>query len=87
MELSNKKRMIKPTTWMKCKKHYYAGQKQPDTKEYILLWVHLHEVQEQAKQIYSGRNQNGIVRITASEWKGAWENFVGWWKCSISSFG
>ena len=29
--------LIKPTTWINCNKHYYAGQKKSDTKECILL--------------------------------------------------
>ena len=27
------KQLIKPITWINCKKHYYAGQKKSDTKE------------------------------------------------------
>ena len=71
MGLSSKKRITNKTNNLdELQKYYYAGQKKPDTKEFILLQTHLHEVQEQAKQIYSGRSQNSFVRITASDWKG-----------------
>ena len=60
-----------------------------EIKRFNAVWFHLHEILEKSKLKWWEVDQclKGVRGLEGIDCKGAWEDFLKWWKCSLSDFG